>query len=201
MLRYAYAQLGKPYRYGASGAQTFDCSGLTMKAWAAAGVALSHNAAAQYYSTKHVARERAATGRSRVLRAPDPPRRHLHRRRQVHRGALHRRPATDLQPQQPPRLRGCIAAVVLAVKLLHRRPPYDDGVTRTLVVTNDFPPRAGGIQAFVHELVARLDDVVVYAPAWEGAATFDAAQNFEVGGTRRPSCFRRGASRGELRRF
>ncbi len=58
-------------------------------------------------------------------------------------------------------------------------------MTRTLVVTNDFPPRAGGIQAFVHELVARLDDVVVYAPAWDGAATFDAAQEFEV--VRHPS--------------
>lgn len=68
---------------------------------------------------------------------------------------------------------------------LDDRPPYDDGVTRTLVVTNDFPPRAGGIQAFVHELVARLDDVVVYAPAWAGAATFDAAQAFEV--VRHPS--------------
>ena len=56
VLRYAYAQLGKPYRYGASGARTFDCSGLTMRAWAAAGVAISHNAAAQYYSTKHVAK-------------------------------------------------------------------------------------------------------------------------------------------------
>lgn len=58
-------------------------------------------------------------------------------------------------------------------------------MTRTLVVTNDFPPRAGGIQSFVHELVARLDDVVVYAPAWEGAATFDTAQGFEV--VRHPS--------------
>lgn len=61
-LRYAYAQLGKPYRYGASGARTFDCSGLTMKAWAAAGVALSHNAAAQYYSTRHVARSALQPG-------------------------------------------------------------------------------------------------------------------------------------------
>jgi peptidoglycan DL-endopeptidase CwlO len=56
VLRYAYAQLGKPYRYGAAGARTFDCSGLTMRAWAAAGVAISHNAASQYRSTRHVAR-------------------------------------------------------------------------------------------------------------------------------------------------
>ena len=55
-------------------------------------------------------------------------------------------------------------------------------MTRTLVVTNDFPPRPGGIQAFVHSLASRLppDDVVVYAPAWRGAADFDAAQRFPV---------------------
>jgi phosphatidylinositol alpha-1,6-mannosyltransferase len=54
--------------------------------------------------------------------------------------------------------------------------------TRTLVVTNDFPPRNGGIQAYVHELVLRqpAGDVLVYAPAWAGAAEFDAAQPFEV---------------------
>jgi phosphatidylinositol alpha-1,6-mannosyltransferase len=55
-------------------------------------------------------------------------------------------------------------------------------VNRTLVVTNDFPPRPGGIQAFVHSLASRLpkDRVVVYAPAWRGAADFDAAQTFPV---------------------
>jgi phosphatidylinositol alpha-1,6-mannosyltransferase len=53
---------------------------------------------------------------------------------------------------------------------------------RTLVVTNDFPPRAGGIQAFVHSLASRLpaDEVVVYAPSWKNAAAFDAAQAFPV---------------------
>jgi phosphatidyl-myo-inositol dimannoside synthase len=53
---------------------------------------------------------------------------------------------------------------------------------RTLVVTNDFPPRPGGIQAFVHSLVSRLPDgeAVVYAPAWKGADAFDAAQSFPV---------------------
>ena len=53
---------------------------------------------------------------------------------------------------------------------------------RTLVVTNDFPPRAGGIQAFVHALATRQPggEIVVYAPAWQGAAGFDAAQPFPV---------------------
>ncbi|POM24140.1 GDP-mannose-dependent alpha-(1-6)-phosphatidylinositol monomannoside mannosyltransferase [Actinomadura rubteroloni] len=49
-------------------------------------------------------------------------------------------------------------------------------------MTNDFPPRPGGIQAFVHNLAVRrpAGSVVVYAPAWEGAAAFDAAQPFPV---------------------
>jgi len=53
---------------------------------------------------------------------------------------------------------------------------------RTLVVTNDFPPRPGGIQAFVHSLASRQPDgeIVVYAPAWKGAAEFDGAQGFPV---------------------
>ncbi len=50
------------------------------------------------------------------------------------------------------------------------------------MVTNDFPPRPGGIQAFVHNLAVRrpAGSVVVYAPAWKGAAAFDAAQPFPV---------------------
>src|SRR5580658_7499304 len=53
---------------------------------------------------------------------------------------------------------------------------------RTLIVTNDFPPRRGGIQSFVHELALRLDpgDLTVYAPKWDGAPEFDARQPFEV---------------------
>jgi phosphatidylinositol alpha-1,6-mannosyltransferase len=55
-------------------------------------------------------------------------------------------------------------------------------VPRTLIVTNDFPPRRGGIQSFVHALVTRLPagTVTVYAPAWKGAAEFDARQSFPV---------------------
>ena len=55
-------------------------------------------------------------------------------------------------------------------------------MTRLLVVTNDFPPRPGGIQTFVHELVRRLDpaDVVVYTSRWKGWEAFDREQPFEV---------------------
>ena len=53
---------------------------------------------------------------------------------------------------------------------------------KVLVLTNDFPPRPGGIQFFVHALAMRLppDNVIVYAPAWEGAAQFDAELPFPV---------------------
>ncbi len=53
---------------------------------------------------------------------------------------------------------------------------------RTLLVSNDFPPRAGGIQAYLHELSRRLpaDALVAYVPDWPAAATFDAALSFPV---------------------
>jgi phosphatidylinositol alpha-1,6-mannosyltransferase len=53
---------------------------------------------------------------------------------------------------------------------------------RTLLVTNDFPPRPGGIQQFVHNLAVRSrpDSLVVYASTWQGADKFDAEQPFEV---------------------
>jgi phosphatidylinositol alpha-1,6-mannosyltransferase len=53
---------------------------------------------------------------------------------------------------------------------------------RTLVITNDFPPRPGGIQTFGYEIVRRFepDSVTVLTSDWEGAAEFDAAQDFKV---------------------
>ncbi|PWI43366.1 glycosyltransferase family 4 protein [Streptomyces sp. ICBB 8177] len=56
---------------------------------------------------------------------------------------------------------------------------------KTLIVTNDFPPRPGGIQAFVHSMALRLDPgkVVVYASTWKDGsevAAFDADQPFPV---------------------
>jgi phosphatidyl-myo-inositol dimannoside synthase len=55
-------------------------------------------------------------------------------------------------------------------------------MTKVLIVTNDYPPRSGGIQSFVHALAVRLpsDGVVVYAPAWPGAGEFDASLPFPV---------------------
>lgn len=51
----AMDQLGKPYEWGAAGPDTFDCSGLTLFAYAHAGISLPHHAADQYNQGRHVA--------------------------------------------------------------------------------------------------------------------------------------------------
>jgi phosphatidylinositol alpha-1,6-mannosyltransferase len=55
-------------------------------------------------------------------------------------------------------------------------------VPKTLVVTNDFPPRVGGIQRTLEALVRCFppDRVAVLCPTWEGAAAFDAVAPYEV---------------------
>jgi cell wall-associated NlpC family hydrolase len=58
----ALAQLGKPYRWGGDGPDSFDCSGLTMYAWGAAGVSLPHSAAAQYDMLPHVSQRELQPG-------------------------------------------------------------------------------------------------------------------------------------------
>ena len=52
----ALDQVGKPYQWGAAGPGAFDCSGLTMYSWRAAGVSLPHSSSMQYQSLPHVAR-------------------------------------------------------------------------------------------------------------------------------------------------
>ncbi len=52
---YAMGQVGDAYVYGAAGPDAFDCSGLTMAAWAAAGVGLPHSSSAQYGSGPQIA--------------------------------------------------------------------------------------------------------------------------------------------------
>lgn len=55
-------------------------------------------------------------------------------------------------------------------------------VPRTLLVTNDFPPRIGGIQTFMEGLWRSMpaDRVAVLAPDWDGAASYDALEPFPV---------------------
>jgi cell wall-associated NlpC family hydrolase len=55
-VRYAYGALGKPYEWAADGPGSYDCSGLTMAAWQAAGVSLPHNAEMQWYRVPHISR-------------------------------------------------------------------------------------------------------------------------------------------------
>ena len=52
---YAMAQVGDAYVWAATGPDAFDCSGLTMAAWAQAGVALPHSSSAQYSSGTRIA--------------------------------------------------------------------------------------------------------------------------------------------------
>jgi peptidoglycan DL-endopeptidase CwlO len=55
-VRFARAQLGKPYQWGADGPAAYDCSGLTMRAWQQGGVSLPHSSRAQFDIGRHLAR-------------------------------------------------------------------------------------------------------------------------------------------------
>jgi phosphatidylinositol alpha-1,6-mannosyltransferase len=62
-------------------------------------------------------------------------------------------------------------------------------MSRVLLVTNDFPPRRGGIQSYLEELVGHVvadgtHTLSVYAPKWKGSDDYDAAARYEV--TRHP---------------
>ena len=66
-------------------------------------------------------------------------------------------------------------------------------IPRTLVVTNDFPPRVGGIQRTLESLCRELpaEKVSVIAPSCEGSEAFDEAAGFEWSGSAGGSCGRR----------
>jgi cell wall-associated NlpC family hydrolase len=51
---FAYAQLGKPYVFGATGPNSYDCSGLTQAAWASAGISIERTSEDQWASLPHV---------------------------------------------------------------------------------------------------------------------------------------------------
>lgn len=58
-------------------------------------------------------------------------------------------------------------------------------MARILLVTNDFPPRRGGIQSYLEQMVQQLEPedghtITVYAPNWSGAHDYDRAAPYEV---------------------
>ena len=61
-LAFAKKQLGDRYRYGAAGPNRWDCSGLTMKAWAKAGKKLPHSAKGQYHKGKKIKKSKLRKG-------------------------------------------------------------------------------------------------------------------------------------------
>lgn len=61
-VQYAYAQLNKPYIFGGTGPKGYDCSGLTMMAWRAAGVTIPRVVPDQYNAIRHVAKSDLQAG-------------------------------------------------------------------------------------------------------------------------------------------
>jgi cell wall-associated NlpC family hydrolase len=61
-VKFAYAALGTPYVYAGASSGGYDCSGLTMAAWKAAGVSLPHNAAEQWGVVSHISRSQLQPG-------------------------------------------------------------------------------------------------------------------------------------------
>jgi cell wall-associated NlpC family hydrolase len=59
---FACKQIGKPYVWDAAGPKSYDCSGLTMAAWASVKVYLPHNAYAQKHSIKAVSQSQLQPG-------------------------------------------------------------------------------------------------------------------------------------------
>ena len=53
-IAYAQAQIGKPYQWGATGPDSYDCSGLVMEAYASAGVSIARTSQAQWATEPHV---------------------------------------------------------------------------------------------------------------------------------------------------
>lgn len=70
-VRFAMAQVGKPYIWGATGPYGYDCSGLALASWRAAGVYLPRTAAAQYYAGAHIPLSQVQPG-DLIFWASDP---------------------------------------------------------------------------------------------------------------------------------
>jgi cell wall-associated NlpC family hydrolase len=61
-VRFALRQIGKPYRFGASGPKAYDCSGLTSKAWKKAGRSIPRTSQAQWKKLRRVPMKRLRPG-------------------------------------------------------------------------------------------------------------------------------------------
>ncbi|GAC1323088.1 MAG: hypothetical protein NVSMB13_02430 [Mycobacteriales bacterium] len=61
-VKWAYAELGKPYVWAASGPDSFDCSGLTAFVWAKAGVSLDHWTGSQWNAGTRLSRDQVRPG-------------------------------------------------------------------------------------------------------------------------------------------
>jgi cell wall-associated NlpC family hydrolase len=70
---FAVGQLGKAYLWGASGPNAFDCSGLTMAAWASAGVRLDHYTVDQARQGQRVSPLEVIAGDLVLIPGSDPP--------------------------------------------------------------------------------------------------------------------------------
>lgn len=62
VIKFACAQIGKPYVWAAAGPSSYDCSGLMLRAWAQVGVGLAHNARSQRNSVASVSRSSLRPG-------------------------------------------------------------------------------------------------------------------------------------------
>jgi len=70
---FAIAQLGKPYVWAAAGPNAYDCSGLTMAAWAQAGVTLAHYTVDQMHEGTQVAAGQITAGDLVLIPGSDAP--------------------------------------------------------------------------------------------------------------------------------
>lgn len=61
-VQFALAQVGKPYQWGGSGPNSYDCSGLTSAAWGSVGVSLPHSSSMQYGVTRRISRSQLQPG-------------------------------------------------------------------------------------------------------------------------------------------
>ena len=127
-VQYALAQVGDAYVYGAMGESAFDCSGLTMRAWAQAGVSLPHSSSAQMGSGARVSSSALQPGDLVFYYSPIS-----HVGMYIGGGMIVHaaNPSTGVQ-----------VAGVFSMPLLRRGPPW-------LIVTNRRPvAHAGGWPAF-----------------------------------------------------